>query len=79
MRQCNEGTGCAIQRREWPFFIRDPFARATLANEAGSPKGKSIRDLGSRMTFPVRGGLPKASSRRRATRSFYKLPKGEAV
>lgn len=64
MLRCDSGSRAGFRRREWRFFIRDAFAILAVANEPGSPKGKSIRDLGSRMTFPVRGGLPKAGSRR---------------
>lgn len=64
MRSCDHGAECGFRRREWGRFIRDAFAIVAVANGPGSPKGKSIRDLGSRMTFTVREGLPKPGSSR---------------
>lgn len=65
MPSCEHGTGCGFRRRERGRFIRDAFAIVAVANRPGSPKGKSIRDLGSRMTFTVRDGLPKSGPRER--------------
>lgn len=64
MPSCDHGPGWEFRRREWPRFIRDAFAIVAVANKPGSPKGKSIRDLGSRMTFTVRDGLPKSGPRK---------------
>ena len=65
MPLCSRSKYRSPRCREWVGFIRDAFAKGAVANNAGSPKGKSIRDLGSRMTLPVRDGLPIAGSRRR--------------
>ena len=77
MRPCSKGSRSGFACREWGRFIRDPFARLAVANEPGSPKGKRVRDLGSRIPFPVRGGLPKAGSRGGLLGKIYLPQKSE--